>query len=483
MISRFFIDHPVFANVIALITILLGVVALRQLPIEQYPAITPPTVQVRAVYPGANAQTVATTIEEQVNGVERMLYLSSNASADGSSTLTITFDIGTDLDKGQVLVQNRVSAAEPLLPEEVRRQGVTVKKQSTDIILLISLISPGGEYDSLFMANYAECARQSWRAVLVPAGFSGFGLRQRLQPIRQDVSGARPGRRHLPLPARRHPAPGSTQPGGADGAAGDPADRETHLWPAGGDEIQPLPADRRLPRTMGHDWTGIAFQERLVGGQALWVFAMAVVLVYLVLAAQYESWLLPLAVPLGMLGAVAVTAGRGMAKKRLHADRIRADHRAGQQERDPYCGVCPRPAPRGATHPRIGGGGGPAALSADPDDLVRIHPRRGAPRVGHRCRGGKPAVAGHGGLRRHDQLDGSGGVRRAGVLRSHPGADRVALRPAATAPVVARGADADRRLAASRIADHTCIRDTVSTARLSRSASDGDSKPSLTLWL
>src|SRR5947209_1134827 len=138
MISRFFIDHPVFANVIAIVTIILGVVALNQLPVEQYPKITPPTVQVSTVYPGANAQvvseTVATPIELQVNGVENMLYMASNCSADGSYGLTVTFEIGTDLDKAQVLVQNRVAVAEPRLPAEVRAQGVTVKKQSTDII-------------------------------------------------------------------------------------------------------------------------------------------------------------------------------------------------------------------------------------------------------------------------------------------------------------------------------------------------------------
>src|SRR5262245_30821245 len=113
MISRFFIDHPVFANVIAVITMVIGGVALFRLPVEQYPQITPPTVQVRTVYPGANAQVVADTvaapIEQQVNGVERMLYMSSNCSSDGSYTLTVTFDIGTNLDIAQVLVQNRVA--------------------------------------------------------------------------------------------------------------------------------------------------------------------------------------------------------------------------------------------------------------------------------------------------------------------------------------------------------------------------------------
>src|SRR5215210_647984 len=159
MFSRFFIDRPIFANVIAIVTMLFGVVALVGLPIEQYPEITPPTVQVTTVYPGANAdvvaQTVGSPIEQQVNGVENMLYMSSTSSSDGSYALTVTFEIGTNLDNAQVMVQNRVAIAEPLLPEEVRRQGMTVKKQSTNIIQVITLTSPKGTYDSLFLANYA----------------------------------------------------------------------------------------------------------------------------------------------------------------------------------------------------------------------------------------------------------------------------------------------------------------------------------------
>src|SRR5882762_9302206 len=130
MISRFFIDRPVFANVIAMITVLFGVVALYKLPVERYPEITPPTVVVSAVYPGANAKVVADTvaapIEQQVNGTENMMYMSSTSSSDGSYALTITFEIGTNLDQAQVLVQNRTALAEALLPEEVKRQGVTV---------------------------------------------------------------------------------------------------------------------------------------------------------------------------------------------------------------------------------------------------------------------------------------------------------------------------------------------------------------------
>src|SRR5436305_7790431 len=159
MLSRFFIDRPVFANVIAVLTVLFGIVALFRLPVERYPAITPPTVVVTTNYPGANAKVVADTvaapIEQQINGVENMMYMSSTSSSDGSYQLTITFEIGTDLDQAQVLVQNRLAVAEPQLPEEVRRQGVTVKKQSSNIVMAISLTSPDKTYDGLFMSNYA----------------------------------------------------------------------------------------------------------------------------------------------------------------------------------------------------------------------------------------------------------------------------------------------------------------------------------------
>jgi HAE1 family hydrophobic/amphiphilic exporter-1 len=164
VLSRFFIDRPIFANVIAIITMIMGGVAVFGLPIEQYPEITPPTVQVRAMYPGANAQVVAATvaapIEQQVNGVEDMLYMSSNSSSNGAYELTITFEIGADLDKAQVLVQNRVAVAEPILPEEVRRQGVVVEKRSTNIVIVASLTSPDNRYDSLFLSNYAALRMQ-----------------------------------------------------------------------------------------------------------------------------------------------------------------------------------------------------------------------------------------------------------------------------------------------------------------------------------
>ena len=159
MSSKFFIERPIFSSVISIVIVIAGLVTLLGLPIAQYPEITPPTVQVSAVYPGANAevisQTVAAPIEQEVNGVEGMIYMSSTSASDGSYSLTVSFEVGTDLDLAQILVQNRVALAEPSLPEEVVRQGVSTKKQSTNIVMIVSLSSPDGRYDELFLSNFA----------------------------------------------------------------------------------------------------------------------------------------------------------------------------------------------------------------------------------------------------------------------------------------------------------------------------------------
>jgi multidrug efflux pump subunit AcrB len=159
MFSQFFIDRPIFASVLSIIVTLAGSIAVFALPIAQYPEIAPPTVEVYAVYPGANANVVAATvaapIEQQVNGVEGMMYMSSQCTNDGTYTLTITFEHGVDLNIAQVLVQNRVSLAQPVLPDLVKRRGVTVKKKSPSVLMIINLFSPDGSRDDLYLSNYA----------------------------------------------------------------------------------------------------------------------------------------------------------------------------------------------------------------------------------------------------------------------------------------------------------------------------------------
>src|SRR5437773_8982490 len=159
MISDFFIERPVLANVIAILMVVIGFVSLYALPVAQYPNVVPPTVQVTTRYPGASARTVVDTvalpIEQQVNGVEGMIYMQSYAGADGSYSLTVTFKIGTDLNFAQVLVQNRVSSALSALPQSVQVQGVNVQKRSTAILQIVTLTARDASFDSLYLSNFA----------------------------------------------------------------------------------------------------------------------------------------------------------------------------------------------------------------------------------------------------------------------------------------------------------------------------------------
>lgn len=164
MISAFFINRPVLANVLAIMMVLLGAVSVFRLPVAQYPNIVPPTVSVTTRYPGASAtdvmNTVALPIEQQVNGVDGMIYMQSTSASDGTYTLIVTFKIGTNLDFAQVLVQNKVSAALLSLPGPVQTQGVVVQKKSTSILEIVALAGDKGQYDSLFLANYATISLQ-----------------------------------------------------------------------------------------------------------------------------------------------------------------------------------------------------------------------------------------------------------------------------------------------------------------------------------
>ncbi len=157
--SRFFIERPIFAAVVSIVIVVAGLVSLATLPIAEYPDLAPPTIEVNAVYPGADAQTIADTvavaIEREVNGVEGMLFMSSTCSGDGTYKLTVTFETGTDLDIASVQVQNRVSAAEPSLPEDVRRQGIKTQKKMPDFAQMVSVTSPDSRYDDVFLSNYA----------------------------------------------------------------------------------------------------------------------------------------------------------------------------------------------------------------------------------------------------------------------------------------------------------------------------------------
>jgi hydrophobe/amphiphile efflux-1 (HAE1) family protein len=197
--SHFFIDRPIFASVVSVVFIILGGVAFFRLPIAQYPEIAPPIINVSGQYPGATAETVASTvvapIEEQINGVENMLYVSSNASGDGRFSIAVTFDIGTNLDIAQVQVQNRVATAQPRLPADVRNIGVTVSKSSPDLMMVVHLVSPDKSRDSLFISNFATIeikdalARIDGVGSITVFGSRDYSMRVWLDPSRLQSLG------------------------------------------------------------------------------------------------------------------------------------------------------------------------------------------------------------------------------------------------------------------------------------------------------
>ncbi len=190
--SQFFIKRPIFAAVLSLVILIGGAISLFQLPISEYPEVVPPTVVVRANFPGANpkviGETVASPLEQAITGVEGMLYMSSQATADGKLTLTITFGLGTDLDNAQVQVQNRVTRTMPTLPTEVQRLGVTVDKASPDLTMVVHLTSPDQRYDMLYLSNYAalnvkdELARLDGIGDVQLFGMGDYSLRVWLDP-------------------------------------------------------------------------------------------------------------------------------------------------------------------------------------------------------------------------------------------------------------------------------------------------------------
>src|SRR5206468_4828753 len=189
---RFFIERPIFASVLSIIFVLAGGVAVFTLPVAQYPDVTPPTVLVTALYPGANAQTVRDTvaapIEQQVSGVEGMMYMSSQSTNDGAYNLTVTFKLGMDSNMAQVLVQNRVSLALPVIPPLVQTEGINVQKMSPSTLMIVNLVSPDHRYDSLFLSNYAtiyvkdELGRLPGVAGISYLGQRDYSLRAWLDP-------------------------------------------------------------------------------------------------------------------------------------------------------------------------------------------------------------------------------------------------------------------------------------------------------------
>src|SRR5690554_5853442 len=197
--AKFFVDRPIFAAVLSILIFIAGAITIPLLPVSEYPDVVPPTVQVRAVYPGANpkeiAETVATPLEEAITGVEDLMYMKSVAGSDGVLAMTLTFRPGTDADAAQVQVQNRVSQALARLPEAVRRQGVTTDKQSPDLTMVPQLTSPDGRYDSTYLRNYAalhvrdELARLPGVGQAMLFGAGDYAMRVWIDPDRAAARG------------------------------------------------------------------------------------------------------------------------------------------------------------------------------------------------------------------------------------------------------------------------------------------------------
>ena len=180
--SRFFIDRPIFAGVISILIVLVGIVAYPTLPVAQYPEIAPPTISITAAYPGASAEVVADTVaaplEQEINGVENMIYMTSSSTGDGRMTLNVVFKLGTNLNDAQVLVQNRVASATPRLPDTVRNLGITTLKNSPDILMVAFLQSPDGSLDKEYVSNYATLLLKDRLARLEGVGgVNVFGVR------------------------------------------------------------------------------------------------------------------------------------------------------------------------------------------------------------------------------------------------------------------------------------------------------------------
>src|SRR6476620_143964 len=198
-LSHFFIVRPIFAIVVSLVIMIIGTIAYFALPVAQFPEIVPPTVTVNATYPGASAQTAADTVaavlEQEINGVEGMIYMYSQSTSDGTVSISVTFELGTDVDRAQVLVQNRVGTAQPRLPDDVKRTGVTVRKNSPDLLLVVHLISPDRTYDQVYISNYAlinvkdELARVSGVGDVALFGQREYSMRVWLDPERIAARG------------------------------------------------------------------------------------------------------------------------------------------------------------------------------------------------------------------------------------------------------------------------------------------------------